>query len=106
MPSVALLVTPTAFIPASPFEFTLPLQDKTAVIGDTITFQCETNKPAEQYQWFKGSQCLQSDERCLITSDKMLHLLIIENIEPDDMGEYSFREANSVTSANLTVKGL
>lgn len=74
-----------------PPEFTLPLYNSTAYVGEDVRFGVTiTVHPEPQVTWFKAGHRIKPDPtKYTFITDKGLYQLIIHNIEPSDDGEYT-----------------
>lgn len=83
----------TARILQKPPEFTLPLVNRTAYIGENVRFSVTiTVHPEPRVIWHKSGQKLipgHDDRKYTFISDKGLYQLIIHKLEEDDEAEYS-----------------
>ncbi|KAG9271839.1 titin [Astyanax mexicanus] len=74
-----------------PPEFTLPLYNRTAYIGEDVRFGVTiTVHPEPQVTWLKAGHRIKPDPaKYTFTSDKGLYQLMIHNVELVDDGEYT-----------------
>lgn len=74
-----------------PPEFTLPLYNSTAYIGEDVRFGVTiTVHPEPQVTWLKAGHRIKPDPtKYTFTTDKGLYQLVIHNVEPGDDGEYT-----------------
>lgn len=94
-----------------PAEFTLPLYNRTAYIGDSVRFGVTTTvHPEPRVTWLKnGEQIKPGDDesKYTFTSDKGLYQLLIHNLDASDDAEYTVMAHNKFgedsCSARLTV---
>lgn len=94
-----------------PPEFTLPLVNRTAYLGEDVRFGVTiTVHPEPRVIWHKTGQKLipgQDDRKYSFISDKGLYQLIIHNLEKEDDAEYSVvarnRYGDDSCKARLTV---
>lgn len=94
-----------------PPEFTLPLVNRTAYLGEDVRFGVTiTVHPEPRVIWHKTGQKLlpgQDDRKYSFISDKGLYQLIIRNLEKEDDAEYSVvarnRYGDDSCKARLTV---
>ena len=101
----------TARMLQKPPEFTLPLVNRTAYIGEDTRFGVTiTVHPEPRVIWHKSGQKLipgQDDRKYTFISDKGLYQLIIRNLEEEDDAEYSVvarnRYGDDSCKARLTV---
>ncbi|XP_059505910.1 leucine-rich repeats and immunoglobulin-like domains protein 1 isoform X3 [Stegostoma tigrinum] len=72
-----------------------PLEDQTAVIGETIALQCmASGSPSPRITWLKGDEPLVVTKRHHFTSGNQL--LIIRNVVLDDGGKYTCEMSNTL----------
>uniref|UniRef100_A0A3Q2DHI9 Ig-like domain-containing protein n=1 Tax=Cyprinodon variegatus TaxID=28743 RepID=A0A3Q2DHI9_CYPVA len=101
----------TARMLQKPPEFTLPLVNRTAYLGEDIRFGVTiTVHPEPRVIWHKSGQKLipgHDDRKYTFISDKGLYQLIIHNLEKEDDAEYSVvarnRYGDDSCKARLTV---
>uniref|UniRef100_A0A1A8V9L7 Connectin n=1 Tax=Nothobranchius furzeri TaxID=105023 RepID=A0A1A8V9L7_NOTFU len=94
-----------------PPEFTLPLVNRTAYLGEDVRFGVTiTVHPEPRVIWHKSGQKLipgHDDKKYTFISDKGLYQLIIHNLEKEDDAEYSVvarnRYGDDSCKARLTV---
>uniref|UniRef100_A0A3Q3BK38 Ig-like domain-containing protein n=1 Tax=Kryptolebias marmoratus TaxID=37003 RepID=A0A3Q3BK38_KRYMA len=94
-----------------PPEFTLPLVNRTAYLGEDVRFGVTiTVHPEPRVIWHKSGQKLipgHDDRKYTFISDKGLYQLIIHNLEKEDDAEYSVvarnRYGDDSCKARLTV---
>lgn len=83
----------TARMLQKPPEFTLPLVNRTAYLGEDVRFGVTiTVHPEPRVIWHKSGQKLipgYDDKKYTFISDKGLYQLIVHNLEKDDDAEYS-----------------
>lgn len=81
-----------------PPEFTLPLFNRTAYIGENIRFGVTiTVHPDPQVTWLKSGQKIkpgEDDKKYTFETDKGLYQLIIHNLTTDDDAEYTVMAKN------------
>uniref|UniRef100_A0A3Q4IC02 Ig-like domain-containing protein n=1 Tax=Neolamprologus brichardi TaxID=32507 RepID=A0A3Q4IC02_NEOBR len=101
----------TARMLQKPPEFTLPLVNHTAYMGEDVRFGVTiTVHPEPRVIWHKSGQKLipgHDDKKYTFISDKGLYQLIIHNVETEDDAEYSVvarnRYGDDSCKARLTV---
>uniref|UniRef100_A0ACB8G056 Uncharacterized protein n=1 Tax=Sphaerodactylus townsendi TaxID=933632 RepID=A0ACB8G056_9SAUR len=94
-----------------PPEFTLPLYNRTAYIGENIRFGVTiTVHPEPRVTWFKSGQKIKpgdDDRKYTFETDKGLYQLLIHNVTEDDSAEYTVLARNKYgedsCKAKLTV---
>lgn len=92
-----------------PPEFTLPLYNRTAYIGEDVRFGVTiTVHPEPHVSWLKnGEQIKEEDSKYTFTSDKGLYQLMIHNLDISDDAEYTVMAHNKfgedTCKARLTV---
>ncbi|MEQ2208422.1 hypothetical protein XENOCAPTIV_029806, partial [Xenoophorus captivus] len=79
-----------------PPEFTLPLYNRTAYIGEDVRFGVTiTVHPEPHVTWLKnGEQIKEDDVKYTFTSDKGLYQLMIHNLDITDDAEYTVMAHN------------
>uniref|UniRef100_A0A8C6X0J3 Ig-like domain-containing protein n=1 Tax=Naja naja TaxID=35670 RepID=A0A8C6X0J3_NAJNA len=94
-----------------PPEFTLPLYNRTAYVGENIRFGVTiTVHPEPRVTWFKSGQKIKpgdDDRKYTFETDKGLYQLLIHNLNEDDDAEYTVLARNKYgedsCKAKLTV---
>lgn len=94
-----------------PAEFTLPLYNRTAYVGDSVRFGVTTTvHPEPCVTWLKNGEKIQpgeDDSKYTFDSDKGLYQLTIHNLDASDDAEYTVMAHNKFgedsCSARLTV---
>ena len=94
-----------------PPEFTLPLYNRSAYIGEDVRFGVTiTVHPEPHVAWLKNGQRIkagENDSKYTFTSDKGLYQLMIHNLDMDDDAEYTVMAHNKFgedsCKARLTV---
>uniref|UniRef100_A0A673GNK2 Uncharacterized protein n=1 Tax=Sinocyclocheilus rhinocerous TaxID=307959 RepID=A0A673GNK2_9TELE len=101
----------TARLLQRPPEFTLPLCNRTAYIGEDVRFGVTiTVHPEPRVMWLKTGQKIMpgdDDKKYTFVSDKGLYQLVIHKLDPDDDAEYTVvarnRFGDDSCKARLTV---
>uniref|UniRef100_A0A7M4F6Y4 Ig-like domain-containing protein n=1 Tax=Crocodylus porosus TaxID=8502 RepID=A0A7M4F6Y4_CROPO len=99
------------FVKGRPPEFTLPLYNRTAYIGENVRFGVTiTVHPEPRVTWFKSGQKIKpgdDDLKYTFETDKGLYQLTIRNVTEEDDAEYSILARNKYgedsCKAKLTV---
>lgn len=94
-----------------PAEFTLPLYNRTAYIGDHVRFGVTTTvHPEPSVTWLKNGEKIipgEDESKYTFTSDKGLYQLLIHNLDASDDAEYTVMAQNRFgedsCAARLTV---
>ncbi|CAF4406429.1 unnamed protein product, partial [Adineta steineri] len=63
-----------------------------AITGDTVTFECQLNKPNIKVKWLKDNKPLTSNDRIqpsVDTDNAHIHLLTLKTIDLKDAGTYT-----------------
>ncbi|XP_014350242.1 obscurin isoform X30 [Latimeria chalumnae] len=100
MTSAALTVHAAAVI------FNKELQGKEAKEGGRATLRCEISKPDAPVEWRKGDSMLQAGDKYEIKQKGKSLELTIQNLQPEDSGEYACVAGSQKTSATLNVNAL
>ncbi|CAF1220457.1 unnamed protein product, partial [Didymodactylos carnosus] len=106
--------TATLKIKEIPVDFTQKMEPIDAIKGDTVTFECQLNKPNMSVKWLKENKPLTMVpgrfEATTDTDDDRNHLLTIHNTDMKDEGMYTCVIDNTTPSkkcsASLTVKSV
>lgn len=81
-----------------PPEFTLPLYNRTAYVGENVRFGVTiTVHPEPRVTWFKSGQKIKpgdDDRKYTFETDKGLYQLLIHNVTEDDSAEYTVLARN------------
>ena len=85
--------------------FKQKLQSQEAEEGASVTLLCELSKPGVPVEWKKGTQVLKSGEKYQMKQKASVNELLINNVVPEDSGDYSCVCGDQKTSASLNVKG-
>ena len=89
-----------------PLMFTRTLENREAAVNETIEFSCEITQSGIDFVWLKGGQPLSLTEgRYEIINQDCSHHLVIPNVTPDDVGEYTIKAGEIQCTAALTVNG-
>uniref|UniRef100_A0A8D2NSW6 Titin n=1 Tax=Zosterops lateralis melanops TaxID=1220523 RepID=A0A8D2NSW6_ZOSLA len=99
------------FVKEHPPEFTLPLYNRTAYVGENVRFGVTiTVHPEPRLTWYKSGQKIKpgdDDKKYTFESDKGLYQLVINNVTEEDDAEYSIVARNKYgedsCKAKLTV---
>lgn len=89
-----------------PPEFTLPLYNCTAYIGEDVRFGVTiTVHPEPQVIWLKAGHRIKPDStKYTFTTDKGLYQLVVHNVEPGDDGEYTVVANNKFGEDSCTAR--
>ena len=89
-----------------PLSFTALLENKEAIIDETVEFTCEMTQSGVEVAWLKNHQPLSvTGDRYEIINQDCSYQLIIPNVTTDDTGEYTVRAGELQSTAVLTVNG-
>lgn len=94
-----------SYLPEMELDFTVPLKDVSVPEKKQAKFECTINKDVPKVMWFKGSDIITSGNNYEIIDDGKKHILIINNCEFDDEGEYTIEVLGQTSTAKLTVEG-
>lgn len=95
-----------------PADFIHKLEPLDAINGDTISFECQLNKPNIKVKWLKDNKPLTTNDRIQSTIDSenpQIHLLTIKNVDTKDAGTYTCaidQPSGKKSSAPLTIKAI
>lgn len=91
-----------------PAEFTLPLYNRTAYIGDNVRFGVTTTvHPEPSVTWLKNGEKIMpgdDDSKYTFTSDKGLYQLMIRNLDASDDAEYTVMAHNKFGEDSCTAR--
>ena len=88
------------------------LESIDAIVGDTVTFECQLNKPNLKVKWLKDNKPLVVNDRIQSSVDaenSAIHLLTIKTIEKKDAASYTCvidQPASKKCSATLNVQAI
>ncbi|MGH0174100.1 UNVERIFIED_CONTAM: hypothetical protein FKN15_071392 [Acipenser sinensis] len=91
---------------ALPVFFKQELQDQSAKEGSSATLCCELSKPGAPVAWKKGGVLLQTGDKYKMKQRGSAAEIVIQNLQPEDTGEYSCTCGDQLTTALVTVKAL
>lgn len=86
-------------------DFIVPLKDITVPEKKQAKFECTITKDVSKVMWYRGSDIISSDHKYDIIDDGKKHMLVINNCEFDDEGDYSIEVLSKTSKAKLTVEG-
>ena len=87
-----------------PVTFTVPLKDISTTEGNTVTLECQVNKPGQKVIWYKdGKKLLKPDGE--MDADGVTFRLTLKDANPIDAASYTAKCAKAQTSAKVEVKG-
>lgn len=95
----------TYLLTDTPVKIVVPLQETTTIEGDTVTLECEVNKPDIDGVWFKDNMELAPDEKFEPIVEGVIQALTIQNVELEDEAEYSIEVPGDSSTATLWVEG-
>lgn len=82
------------------------MQDVAGKEGQTCTLTCQFSVPNVKTQWFKNGKLLEPHSRYTFAVANYTQKLSIEDVRPEDQGEYTCKYKNLETTANLWIEGL
>ncbi|XP_065114740.1 obscurin isoform X27 [Paramisgurnus dabryanus] len=89
-----------------PVVFTHELKNLECDEGGSATLSCELSKPGVPVQWKKGSQVIQSGGRYIIKQTASKVELKINDLKPDDEGDYTCVCGDKKSTANMKIKAI
>ncbi|XP_014826216.1 PREDICTED: obscurin-like isoform X2 [Poecilia mexicana] len=96
----------TVSVRETPPFFKKELRSLEAEEGGAAFLQCELSKPGLSVQWKRNRLPLRASRKYDIKQDGCLFQLHINDLNPDDSGNYSCQAGNTETTANVTVREL
>ncbi|XP_061776442.1 obscurin isoform X15 [Nerophis ophidion] len=90
-------------IKALPVTFTKKLGSQKAEEGAKVMLRCETSKPGAPVEWKKGRQVLMYGDKYQIKQEACVNELHINQVVPEDSGEYICVCGEHNTTASLTI---
>ncbi|KAJ7993536.1 hypothetical protein DPEC_G00273430 [Dallia pectoralis] len=96
----------TAFvsITPTPIIFKTGLKNQEAPEGGVVTLRCELSKAGVPVEWWRGEEKVSSGGRHLTRLEGKVAEMLIRNIQPEDVGEYSCIFGEQKTTAEVNVK--
>ncbi len=98
--TAVLTVTPI------PLEFTVPLNDVTAIENSTAEFVCEISRDVKTVKWFLNDVELKETDKIKFVSDGKIKKLLIKQVKVEEEGPVSIMADDKKTTASLFVTGL
>ena len=87
-------------------SFTTLLENKEAIIDETVELTCEMTQSGVEVVWLKNHQPLSvTDDRYEIINQDCSYQLIIPNVTTEDAAEYTINAGELQSTAVLTVNG-
>ncbi|CAF0817324.1 unnamed protein product [Adineta steineri] len=102
----------TVKVKEMPADFVHKIESIDAITGDTVTFECQLNKPNIKVKWLKDNKPLTSNDRIqpsVDTDNAHIHLLTLKTIDLKDAGTYTCaidQPQGKKCTAPLTVKSI
>lgn len=93
------------YLPELEMDFTVPLKDVSVPEKKQAMFECTITKDVPKVMWLKGSDILSTGDKYDIIDDGKKHILVINNCEFDDEGQYTIEVLGKKSTAQLTVEG-
>ncbi|XP_035026917.2 obscurin isoform X43 [Hippoglossus stenolepis] len=91
-------------IKAQPVTFKQKLETQEAEEGASVTLHCELSKSGVSVEWKKGTQVLKSGEKYQMKQKVSVNELLLNNVVPEDSGDYSCVCGDQKTTASLKIK--
>ncbi|CAF4580073.1 unnamed protein product, partial [Rotaria sp. Silwood1] len=104
--------TATLKVKEKPADFAHKIEPIDAITGDTVSFECELNKPNMKVKWLKDNKPLTMNDRIQSSIDSEnphIHILTLKTLEIKDAATYTCvidQPASKKCSAPLTVKSI
>lgn len=86
-------------------SFITPLSDVHVYEKDEARFELEVSREPKTFQWFKGTQELESDDKFEILQEGKRHTLVVKSARYSDEAKYSFEAEDKRTSGKLIIEG-
>ncbi|KAG9472593.1 hypothetical protein GDO78_018425 [Eleutherodactylus coqui] len=93
-------------VQALPPQFKEELKNKEGTEGESVSLQCVLTKPKAPLEWKKGEKTLILGDKYKSLQDGLTAELVINQLEPQDGGEYTCVCGDHQTTACLSVKAL
>ncbi|CAF4859421.1 unnamed protein product, partial [Rotaria sp. Silwood1] len=104
--------TATLKVKEKPADFAHKIEPIDAITGDTVSFECELNKPNMKVKWLKDNKPLTMNDRIQSSIDSEnphIHILTLKTLEIKDAATYTCvidQPVSKKCSAPLTVKSI
>ena len=89
-----------------PVEFTVPLQDTKAEEHASVTLECQLSKPDVKVTWLQHGVELQPSPKYETVEEGVVHKLIIHDVSPEDVTDYTVKVGEKTSTAFVTVEGM
>ncbi|XP_073532982.1 obscurin [Phyllobates terribilis] len=96
----------TVTVKALPPRFSIGLDNKEGMEGESLTLGCTMTKPKASLEWRKGQKTLKPSSKYILVQDGLVAELVIHGLDLDDAGEYTCVCGDQQTSASVAVKAL
>ncbi|XP_036374685.1 obscurin isoform X3 [Megalops cyprinoides] len=93
-------------VKALPITFTQELQSQEAEEGGSVTLRCELSKPGAAVEWRKGAELLKAGDKYEMKQEDSAAELKINDLKPEDSGDYSCSCGDLSTTASVKVNEL
>ncbi|XP_058876960.1 obscurin-like [Acipenser ruthenus] len=91
---------------ALPVLFKQELQNQEVEEGSSATLCCELSKPGAPVEWRMGGVLLQSGDKYTMKQKGHVAELLINNLQPEDTGDYTCDTGDRLTTAHVKVNAL
>ena len=88
-----------------PVEFTVPLQDTTVKEHASVTLECQVSKSDAKVIWLQHGVELQPGPKYDTIDDGVVHKLVIHDVTPEDVTDYTVRVGERTSTATVSVEG-
>ncbi|KAF5903930.1 obscurin isoform X3, partial [Clarias magur] len=87
-------------------KFIRDLKNITAPERGTVSFECETARPASKVTWMKGLKEITAGRKYQMTQKERVHILTVKDLDEADSDTYSCKVDAAKSAAKLTVQAL
>lgn len=91
---------------AIPLTFKMGLKNQEAPEGGNVSLRCELSRAGVPVEWWKGEDQLFPGGRCQMVQKGNIAEMIIKNVQPEDVGQYSCICGEQKTTAEVNVRGI
>ncbi|XP_024909236.1 obscurin, partial [Cynoglossus semilaevis] len=100
----AVKTTANVTITPIPLTFKMGLKNQEAPEGGNVSLRCELSRAGVPVEWWKGEDQLFPGGRCQMVQKGNIAEMIIKNVQPEDVGQYSCICGEQKTTAEVNVR--
>ncbi|XP_053428299.1 obscurin isoform X19 [Nycticebus coucang] len=87
-----------------PANFTKPLEDQRAVLGEDVVLSCELSRMGAPVRWLKDGKAIRKSQKYDVLVEGMQAVLVIRGASLKDSGTYTCEVEDSKSTARLQVE--